>query len=168
MDMQIDIDIEDKRWEALGFEDLCARAAAAVAAEFGLDPELCELSVLGCDDTRIAELNAEFRGKPVPTNVLSWPAEERGAEAPGQAPAPPEPDIFGAITLGDLAIAYETCAREAAEQRKSEADHVMHLLVHGLLHLLGYDHISEEDAVLMEGIEIRILDRMGIVNPYEQ
>jgi probable rRNA maturation factor len=167
MDMQIDIECEDPRWDDAGLEALCARAAAGVAARFGLNAALCELSVLGCDDARIAGLNAEFRDKPTPTNVLSWPAEERAAEAPGAAPELPEADIFGAIALGDLAIAYDTCAREAADQGKALADHVTHLLVHGLLHLLGYDHIREEDAQLMEEIEVQILDRMGIVNPYD-
>lgn len=167
MTMQIDIDIEDARWEALGLEALAERAAAAVAQEFGLAPEICELSLLGCSDARIAELNDEFRDKPRPTNVLSWPAEERAADEAGAAPEAPQPDIFGAITLGDIAIAVETCEREAAEQGKPVADHVTHLLVHGLLHLMGYDHIRDEDAALMEGIEIRILEQMGIVNPYE-
>ena len=108
---------------------------------------------MGCDDARIAELNGDFRDKPQPTNVLSWPSEERGAAQPGAAPAlPTGPDP----ELGDIAIAYETCAREAAEQGKPMADHVTHLIVHAVLHLLGYDHIRDADATLMEATEVEI------------
>ncbi|PTV97740.1 putative rRNA maturation factor [Rhodobacter aestuarii] len=165
--MQIEVDIEDPRWESL---DLAARsevAARAVLADLGVAPEGVTLSVLGCDDARIAELNEEFRGKPTPTNVLSWPAEERGAEAPGGVPERPVADVFGEIELGDIAIAYETCAREAQEAGKSVHDHVTHLMVHGVLHLLGYDHIRDADAQLMESCEVRILAALGISNPYE-
>ncbi|KFE34598.1 rRNA maturation RNase YbeY [Thioclava atlantica] len=164
--MEIEIEIEDPRWEALGLEELAERAARMVLEDRGIDPALCRLSVLACDDARIAELNAEFRDKPKATNVLSWPAEERGAEEAGAEPIAPEPDIFGEIELGDLAIAYETCAREAGEQDKSLADHALHLLVHAVLHLLGYDHVRDEDARLMEQIEIRLLESVGIRNPY--
>ena len=74
--------------------------------------------------------------------------------------------MFGEIALGDIAIAWETCAREAAEQGKAIENHVTHLLVHAILHLLGYDHIHDEDAALMEQIEIRLLESEGIINPY--
>ncbi|WP_330629249.1 rRNA maturation RNase YbeY [Thioclava sp. FTW29] len=165
--MQIDIDIDDSRWAELGLEALCEKATEAVCAALGLEADLCELSVLGCDDARIKELNAEFRAKDKATNVLSWPAEERGAETEGDVPQVPEPDMFGTIALGDLALAYETCIREATEQQKSAQDHVLHLIIHGLLHLLGYDHVRDADAVLMEALEIRILEKQGIANPYE-
>ena len=117
-------------------------------------------------DARIAELNSEFREKPTPTNVLSWPAEDLAAEEPGQSPTPPEPDFTGEIPLGDIAIAYDTCAREADEAGKSMNDHVMHLIIHGTLHLLGYDHIRDTDATLMETVEVAILGKMGIDDPY--
>ncbi|SFN16864.1 probable rRNA maturation factor [Thioclava dalianensis] len=164
--MDIEIEIEDERWEALDLDTRVAQAAALVLADLGIEPEICTLSVLACDDVRIMELNADFRDKPTATNVLSWPAEERGAAQPGATPAPPGPDIFGEIALGDIAIAWETCAREAAEQGKAIENHVTHLLVHAILHLLGYDHIHDEDAALMEQIEIRLLESEGIVNPY--
>ncbi|MBZ4023527.1 rRNA maturation RNase YbeY [Rhodobacter sp. TJ_12] len=165
--MQIEIDIEDPRWDALDLGARAQAAAAAVLADQGIAPEGVILSVLGCDDARIAELNAEFREKPLPTNVLSWPAEERGAADPGVAPAPPGPDVFGEIELGDIAIAYDTCAREAEAAGKSVHDHVTHLMVHGVLHLLGYDHIRDLDAQLMEAVEVRILAALGVENPYE-
>ncbi|MER5171328.1 rRNA maturation RNase YbeY [Thioclava sp. GXIMD2076] len=165
--MQIDIDIDDSRWADLELEALCKTAGALVCEALGLEADLCELSVLGCDDARIRELNAEFREKDKATNVLSWPAEERGAEEDGEVPALPEPDMFGAITLGDLALAYETCIREATEQQKSAKDHILHLIIHGILHLLGYDHVRDGDAGLMEALEIRILEKQGIANPYD-
>ncbi len=159
--------IEDDCWEKAGLEDLAETAARAALVHLGLDPEGFEIAVLACDDARIAELNAEFREKPTPTNVLSWPSEERGAEVEGQAPELPEgEDGPFATELGDLAIAFETCAREAQEAGKTMADHVTHLIVHGTLHLLGYDHLRDGDATLMENLETEILGKMGIADPY--
>ncbi|WP_170761566.1 rRNA maturation RNase YbeY [Ruegeria lacuscaerulensis] len=162
--MNLEITIEDARWQ--GLEPLATRAIQAVLDHCGPDADLCEISLLACDDARIAELNAEFREKPSPTNVLSWPAEDLAAETPGQAPAQPTPDFTGEIALGDIAISYETCEREASEADKSMDDHVTHLVIHGVLHLLGYDHIRDTDATLMEGVEVEILGKMGIDDPY--
>ncbi len=166
--MEIDLEIEVAGWETLDLPSLAERAAKLVLKDRGLDPDICTLSILACDDARIAELNSDFRDKPQATNVLSWPAEERGAEQPGAPPDLPQPDVFGEITLGDIAIAYETTAREAADQGKPLENHVTHLLIHAILHLLGYDHIRDQDAQLMEEIEIRLLENQGIVNPYGQ
>ena len=164
MPVSVEAVIEDDRWADAGLEPLADRAAGAALSHLGLDPEDWEIALLACDDARIAALNAEFRGKPQPTNVLSWPSGERGAEAPGAVPAPPDP--AEGPELGDLAIAWETCAREAAEAGRPFADHVAHLVVHGTLHLLGYDHMCDEDADLMERIEVEILATMGIPDPY--
>ena len=159
--------IEDARWESFGLEALGERAGRAVLAGLDLPVEGFAISLMGCDDARIAVLNADFRGKPVPTNVLSWPSEERGAEFVGDVPKLPEPgETDDPEPLGDIAIAWETCAREAEEQGKPMADHVTHLLVHGVLHLLGYDHVEDEDAPLMEGLEVRILASLGVSDPY--
>ena len=166
--MILDINIEDARWEAADLEGLASKAAAAVLLRLGIDEDEAELSVLGCNDARIADLNAEFRGKPTPTNVLSWPAEERAADIEGEMPEVPEADPFGAIELGDIAIAYETCAREAEAGGKTLEAHTTHLLVHGILHLLGFDHERDRDATLMEGLETEILGKMGIEDPYCQ
>lgn len=162
----IDISMEDARWQDLGLEALAERAFGAALGHLGVDAEECEISLLACNDARIAELNAEFREKDKATNVLSWPAEDLAAGTPGGTPLAPEPDFMGEIALGDIAIAYETCAREAAEAGKELQDHCTHLLVHGVLHLLGYDHISDEDAALMEGLETAVLGKMGIADPY--
>ena len=159
--------IEDARWEAFGLAAVAERAGRAVLAGLDLPGAGFAISLMGCDDARIAVLNADFRGKPQPTNVLSWPSQERGAEFAGEAPEPPEPgEADDPEPLGDIAIAWETCAREAGEQDKPMVDHVTHLVVHGMLHLLGYDHVEEEDAALMEGLEVRILASLGVSDPY--
>lgn len=159
--------IEDARWEAFGLALLAERAARAALAGAGLSAQGFLIGLMGCDDARIAVLNADFRGKPKPTNVLSWPSEERGAEYVGEAPPAPEPgQADDPESLGDIAIAWETCAKEAEAQGKPLADHVTHLVVHGTLHLLGYDHVEDEDAALMEGLEVRILASLGVSDPY--
>ncbi len=159
--MTVDVVIEAPEWEALKLEALAMRAEAATLRHLGLEPEDFETAVLGCDDARIAVLNGDFRDKPTPTNVLSWPSEERAAEAAGDRPDLPEPG-----ELGDIAIAVETCRREAAEAGRPAEDHVTHLIVHGVLHLLGYDHIDDADAELMESLEVEILATMGLPDPY--
>jgi probable rRNA maturation factor len=159
--------IEDARWEAFGLAALAERAARAALAGAALPEKGFAISLLGCDDARIAALNADFRGKPQPTNVLSWPSEERGADYAGDRPEPPLPGpVDDPETLGDIALAWETCSREAEAQGKPFADHVTHLTVHGVLHLLGYDHVEPEDAALMEELEVRILASLGVSDPY--
>ena len=167
MDRLVDTMLEDERWESFGLAPLAERAAAATLAHLDLDPEAFEISLLGCDDARISLLNADFRGKPAPTNVLSWPSEERGAGVEGAEPDLPEGEAEMPVELGDIAIAWETCAREAEEAGKSMRDHVTHLVVHAVLHLLGYDHQRDGDALLMEGTEIEILTGLGLANPYD-
>jgi len=168
MEPLVDTLIEDPRWQALDLEALAEAAARAALTGAGLPAEGFEISLLGCDDRRIADLNEDFRGKPQPTNVLSWPSAERGAGDDGGQPGRPRPGPEGMPEeLGDIAIAWETCEREADEQGKALGDHVTHLLVHGTLHLLGYDHVRDGDAALMEGLETRILAGMGLANPYE-
>jgi probable rRNA maturation factor len=120
------------------------------------------ISLLLTDDAAVHELNRTWRGKDNPTNVLSFPAT-RTEE--GEVP---EPEFDGVpLELGDIALAYETCARESIEQGKRFADHVAHLILHGVLHLLGYDHLDEDEAQRMEALEIRILAGLGIADPYE-
>ena len=125
-----------------------------------------DISLLTCNDKRIAELNEDFRGKPQPTNVLSWPSDERGAARAGEMPHLPRPTPPMPAELGDVAIAYDTCAREAGEAGKPLKDHALHLLVHGTLHLLGFDHERDADADLMEGLETEILAALGVADPY--
>ncbi len=158
----IDVILEGGAWDEKALTGWAERASDATLQHFGLNPWAFEIALLACDDARIAELNGDFRDKPQATNVLSWPSADRAAAVPGGPPAAPEED-----ELGDIAIAFETCQREAAEQGKPFEAHVLHLLVHAVLHLLGYDHISDEDAAIMEAIEIEILGKLGIPDPYE-
>ncbi|WP_439154818.1 rRNA maturation RNase YbeY [Yoonia sp.] len=160
--MTVDCVIEDGRWDDIA--TLAQTATDATLERLGLEPSVFEISVLACDDIRIAALNADFRDKPQPTNVLSWPSQERGAAVDGEMPQSPAPGPDN--ELGDIAIAYDTCAREAAAAGKSMADHTTHLLVHGTLHLLGFDHERDRDATLMEGLETEILGKLGLADPY--
>lgn len=161
----MEVIVEDARWQAAGLEALAVRAAQATLAHLGLDPEAWEISLLACDDSRIMALNADFRGKPGATNVLSWPAEDLAPKMAGDMPLPPMPNGNEAC-LGDIAIAWETCAREATEAGRPLADHITHLIVHAVLHLLGFDHIRDPDATLMETTEIGILGKLGVPDPY--
>lgn len=167
MEPLVDTLTEDARWEGIGLADLAEAAARATLARLHLPVAGFQISLLGCTDSRIAALNADFRGKPQPTNVLSWPSEERAAESDGGVPARPRPGpAEDPEELGDVAIAWETCTREADAAGRSMQDHVTHLLVHGTLHLLGYDHIRDKDAALMEGLEVEILASLGVADPY--
>ncbi len=156
--------IEDDRWQSVELDALCERAATATLEYLGLEVKSFEISILGCGDARISLLNSDFRGKPQPTNVLSWPTEERGARQAGETPELPAPGADP--ELGDIAISYDTCAREANGAGKPFADHVAHLIVHGVLHLLGYDHIRDQDATLMQSTEVAILGKLGLPDPY--
>ena len=133
MEPLVDIVIEDARWEALGLEALAEQAVRAVLAQLRLAETGFTLCLMGCDDARIAVLNGDFRGKAAATNVLSWPSEERGAAVAGAVPEAPEPgDVDDPEALGDIALAYETCAAEALAAGKPMADHVVQLVVHGV------------------------------------
>jgi probable rRNA maturation factor len=162
----VDCIIEDTRWADVGFERLAELASASAFSHLGLEASEFEVAILACDDKRIATLNQDFRAKAKPTNVLSWPSDDRAAAVEGDMPTLPEagPDE----ELGDIAISYDTCAREAAEQGKPFNDHVTHLIVHGTLHLLGFDHENEPDAALMEGLETEILGNLGLADPYRE
>ncbi|WP_299732713.1 rRNA maturation RNase YbeY [uncultured Tateyamaria sp.] len=162
----IDVIPDDARWDAFGLAAVAEQAVATTLRGLDLDPARVEVAILGCDDALIATLNADFRGKPTPTNVLSWPEEDLSPDIEGAPPHAPTPDPDGTISLGDIAIAYDTCALEAAGQGKPMRDHVTHLIVHGTLHLLGYDHIRDLDATRMEALEVKLLGIMGVPDPY--
>ncbi|MCI5046511.1 MAG: rRNA maturation RNase YbeY [Aquisalinus sp.] len=114
------------------------------------------VTVLFTDDAEVRDLNRQYRGKDKPTNVLSFPA---GPPLPGL----PDAEI---TSHGEIALAFETCKREADEKGINLQDHTAHLIVHGILHLFGYDHQSDQDAEVMEKLETDILARMGIADPY--
>lgn len=167
---EVELSVEAEGWSALAdAEGLARRACAAALDGAGIDGSGRSVSVLLTSDAEIAKLNARFRGRDGPTNVLSWPAEELSSEADGAAPAPPSPpDGFGdeAESLGDLALAWETVTREAAAMGLAPDHHAFHLMVHGALHLLGYDHERDGDAARMEALEGRICLAAGLRDPY--
>ena len=159
--MQLDCAVEAPWPAAIGWEALAGQVAAAVVQEAPelANPRLCA-SILFADDEQVQALNREWRGKDKPTNVLSFPMLERAQLAALCADGPPE-------LLGDIVLALETCAREAADKGISLADHAAHLMAHGLLHLAGHDHeTGTEDAERMELLEIKALALLGIADPY--
>ena len=167
----VDLIVEDDGWNCSlpALDALASRAVEAALREAEFDPERHTLSLLAASDSRIRDLNESFRGKASPTNVLSWPAFDLAPDVPGQYPRnPPDPAQTGRLLLGDVAIALQTCIREAAEASKPLKNHVTHLILHGCLHLLGYDHQTDEDAELMEGIERSAMAKLGLPDPYVQ
>ena len=169
-DAVVDLVIEDVRWadvlpELAGIAECAAEMALSILPE---NARNCEICVMACDDARIADLNRQFRDKAGATNVLSWPAFELGAEHAGEVPRVPSRSggLNARLFLGDVAIALETVVAEANETSKPLKNHVLHLILHGSLHLLGYDHETPEDAALMEGIEKRLLAAEGLPDPY--
>ncbi len=149
MTLAIDIAVEHEAWNALGDLDARVRSAvdAAVAASGAEVPADAELSLVLCDDAFIRDLNQRWRGKDKATNVLSFPAAD---------PA----------MLGDIVVAYETCVREAEDEGRPLADHLSHMIVHGVFHLVGFDHEDDADAEEMEQREAQALARLGIASPY--
>ena len=157
----MNLEIETEHWPDGDWGALAGRAATAVATvEPALANARLEASLLFTSDAEVHALNREWRGRDKPTNVLSFPMLERGDLLALPAAGPPE-------MLGDIALAHETCAREAADKGVALADHAAHLIVHGLLHLAGHDHeISTEAADAMETLEINALALIGIADPY--
>lgn len=162
----VEIEVEADGWATIDFHTVVGSAVQAVLDASDITADKAEVSVLACDDARISSLNAEFRGKPIATNVLSWPADTLSPYELGGLPTPPRTGPDGLVSLGDIAISWETCAREAKEARKTVTDHATHLVVHGTLHLLGYDHETDPDADRMESLERKILGKLGIDDPY--
>lgn len=160
----VELVLEESRWEAAGIEELAEAAARAAVAAGGLAPEACEVGLLAAGDRRIAELNEAFRGIAKPTNVLSWPAFAGGS--PEQVAAAIAAEPGAPVFLGDVALGWETCAAEAADAGKPFAQHVAHLVVHGVLHLLGFDHAEDGEAARMEALESKTLASLGVPDPY--
>jgi probable rRNA maturation factor len=150
--MDIAVEVEDSGWldtlpDAASLAETAAQAAwAAIPSAPG-----GEIAVLLTSDAEVQALNARFRGKDAATNVLSFPAPETVPE-----------------NLGDIALALGVCGREAASQDKTLAAHLQHLIAHGVLHLLGYDHLNDAEAETMEAIERRIMADLGLADPYAE
>jgi len=155
----------DEEWDSSRSWEKLARTAAEAAIAESAFPQLAEadrpveISVTLTGDEKVRELNAHWRGKDKPTNVLSFPmADERDLARANLAESE--------LLLGDIILARGVCEAEAADKGLSVEDHAAHLLVHGTLHLLGYDHHDDRDAADMEAREVRALARLGIANPY--
>lgn len=156
--ISIDVSVQAGVWPGESeLENWCRTAVDAAAAEAGvkIPKSGAELGIVFTDDADIAALNAEWRGKDKPTNVLSFPASQTVIGAP----LPP--------LLGDIILADGIVSSEAVNEGKTLQDHAKHLVIHGFLHLIGYDHETDEDAELMEGLERRALARLAIADPYE-
>ena len=155
MKLAVDINAPSPLWRKLPrFRTLAREAIGACVAETGLKAlDGAEVSLLLADDAEVRALNARWRGQDKPTNVLSFPA------------APPD-RLAQSPTLGDIALAFETLAREAEASGVPLANHYRHLVAHGFLHLIGYDHQTDEEAERMEALERRVLARLGVADPY--
>jgi probable rRNA maturation factor len=154
MKVALYISVPSRLWRGLPRARALAREAiAAAAVESGAAAEGAEVSLCLADDARLKALNLRWRGLDKPTNVLSFPAAPPGR-------------LDKSVQLGDIALAYETLSREAGELDVPLADHYRHLVAHGFLHLLGYDHETAGEAERMEALESRIMARLGAVDPY--
>lgn len=157
-DLRVDVAIEDPEWTALVSDPsaLAERALAAAAEELADDLRgAVDVSVVFTSDDAIRRLNRDHRGRDRPTNVLSFPLE-----------APNTGESGNPAMIGDIVLAARTVAAEAADQGKTVDRHVCHLLIHGMLHLVGFDHEQDDEAVAMECREVAALRRLGIADPY--
>ena len=165
--LEIEVTVSCPAWiEAVpGVEDVCRDAARAACAANGAtlaaSPAGAEASLVLADDQFVRALNRDYRNLDEATNVLAFAnADAAGGNGGDGAPGAPR-------VLGDVVVAYETAAAEATAEAKSLADHLCHLVVHGMLHLLGYDHQTAAEADCMERLEVHVLSRLGVASPYE-
>lgn len=157
--LEILISVPCERWRGAveNVEDLCRRAVLAAYTADPPDTDAAEVSLMLADDTFVQKLNRDYRGKDQPTNVLSFTGDHSLPEDPGAAKM-----------LGDVVVAYDTVVSEAERDGKSVADHLTHLIVHGMLHLLGYEHRDDAEAEKMESLESKVLAGLGIADPYRE
>lgn len=156
--LTIDVLVHEPTWRdaVADVERVCRQAALAAAEASNRVPDAAEITIVLADDAEMRQLNRDYRGQDAPTDVLSFGAWDEFAPESGA-------DM---IPLGDVVIAFGTAGADAATTGTPLDEHLTHLVVHGILHLLGYDHISDSDAAVMEGLEIAVLKGMGIDDPY--
>ena len=153
----VEVTLACAAWQACAEAAALSEAAARLALRHGEAPAAAMVDVTLTDDATQRALNRTWRGKDASTNVLAFPVADPASTLPTGAP----------LLLGDVVLAFETVRREAAEQGKPLADHLRHLVVHGVLHLLGHDHLEPVEAAAMEAREIAILAELGVPNPYD-
>ena len=161
--MAVDLVIEDARWKTLELKQIANQAFFETLFLLDLHHKSFACCILACDNKQIKQLNNKFRGKNCPTNVLSFPASLENYETKNTL-TPGEANNFH--ELGDIAIAFDICKKEATKSKVKFEHHVYHLIIHSVLHLLGFDHEEEENATKMEKIEVQVLAKLGISNPY--
>ena len=161
--MAVDVVIEDARWKTLELKQIANQAFFETLFLLDLHHKSYACCVLACDNRQIKQLNNKFRGKNCPTNVLSFPASLENYETKNTL-TPGEANNFH--ELGDIAIAFDICKKEATKSKVKFEHHVYHLIIHSVFHLLGFDHEEEENATKMEKIEVQVLAKLGISNPY--
>ena len=161
--MAVDVVIEDARWKTLELKQIANQAFFETLFFLDLHHKSFACCILACDNKQIKHLNNKFRGKNCPTNVLSFPASLENYEIKNTL-TPSEANNFH--ELGDIAIAFEIVKKEANKSKVKFEHHVYHLIIHSVLHLLGFDHEEEENATKMEKIEVQVLAKLGISNPY--
>ena len=153
-------------WDKKVFRDLANEAISSTLSHLGYNPAIFEIAILTCDDNKIAELNYQFCNNKTKTNVLSWPELNLSAKKSGELPVSIPITRGDTMFLGNIAMSYQYIKNEAEVQNKKFQDHVFHLLVHSTLHLLGFVHKLELDANIMEKIEVEILAKASISDPY--
>lgn len=158
----IDISVQDPEWEKMGDIHAIIKHTAKTALNNAILPKIAigrdlEISIVLANDDLLQLLNNEYREQDKPTNVLTF-ATLDGEEIPHE----------GVLNLGDILMSYQTIERESQQQGKFPLDHIRHMTVHGILHLLGYDHQNDDEANDMETLEIRILEQLGVQNPYTE
>ena len=161
--MSVDLIMEDARWKTLNLLQIANAAFKATLSHLDMRSENFICCILACSSKKIKGLNAQFRGKNNATNVLSFPSTPEISRFKSSSKFEANLDPF---ELGDIAIAYEVCKKEADISKIDFEHHVYHLIIHSILHLLGFDHEEEKNAAEMEKIEVEVLANLGINNPY--
>ena len=161
--MSVDLIMEEARWKTLNLLQIANAAFKATLSQLNLRSENFICCIFACSSKKIKGLNAQFRGKNISTNVISFPSTP---DICGVKSCSKLEDNVDPFELGDIAIAYDVCKKEADVSKIDFEHHVYHLIIHSVLHLLGYDHEEEKNAAKMEKIEVQVLAKLGITNPY--
>ena len=161
--------LKDDRWKKLPLKKMAVTSLNLIVDDVLKKTSDFEISILATNDPGVIYLNNNFRGYNYATNILSWPEHRYQRKKPGSFPQLVSTSVvhsYGLNFLGNLAISFDRCSIESLEGNLAFEDHITHLLIHGCLHLVGFDHENELDAKLMEDIEKKLLSKLGIRNPY--